>query len=111
MRIGVAAAQGIASGAAARAALAAKRGLEVGAERDLWEYSVETLEGLGEWLLARTLAGAERRAAGARAIEKVGCAIRHVREIDSARKGTWGTYDLERLHEIWIEKLKRRLDS
>ncbi|HEY2523880.1 MAG TPA: DUF4838 domain-containing protein, partial [Candidatus Binataceae bacterium] len=118
MRVGVAAARAIASGAAAGASadaavrmeLAAKRDLEVGAERDLWEYSVETLEGLAQWLLARTLTGAERHAVGAQAIEKVGRAIRHLREIDSARKGTWVTYDLERLHEIWLEKLKRRLD-
>ncbi|HTQ24359.1 MAG TPA: DUF4838 domain-containing protein, partial [Candidatus Binataceae bacterium] len=109
MRIGVAAAQAIVSGAAGAPADATAR-VEVGAERDLWEYSAETLEGMAGWLKARTLTGAERRATGAQAIERVDRAIRHVWEIDSVRKGTWGTHDLERLHEIWLEKLKRRLD-
>ena len=84
---------------------------QVGAERDLWEYSAEVLEGVAQWLEARTLMGTERRATGAQAIEKVDRAIRHIREIDSALKGTWGAYDLERSHKLWLEGLRRRLDE
>jgi hypothetical protein len=84
---------------------------EVGAERDLWEYSAEALQGVAQWLEARTLTGAERSATGAQAIEKVDRAIRHIHEIDYALKGTWGDYDLERSHKLWLEELRRRLDE
>jgi hypothetical protein len=110
MREGAAAAEAIVSGAAGEPGDAAMR-LEVGAERDLWKYSAEALEGVAQWLHARTLTGAERRATGAQAVARVDRAIRHVREIDSALKGAWGAYDLERLHGIWFERLKRRLDG
>jgi hypothetical protein len=109
MREGVAAAKAIIEGAAGELSDAARP--EVGAERNLWEYSAEALEGVAQWLEARTLTGAERRATGAQAIEKIDRAIRYVREIDSALKGTWGAYDLERLHGIWLERLRRRLDE
>ena len=107
MREGVAAVEAIVEGGASGDAAPP----EVGAERDLWEYSAEALEGLTHWLEARTLTGAERRATGAQAIEKVDRAIRHIHEIDSALKGVWGAYDLERSHRIWLEGLKRRLDE
>ena len=110
MREGVAAAEAIISGAGAGSGDAAARP-EVGAERDLWEYSAEALEGVAQWLEARTLTGAERRATGAQAVEKVDRAIRHIHEIDPALKGTWGAYDLERLHGNWLEALRRRLDE
>ncbi|HZZ08195.1 MAG TPA: DUF4838 domain-containing protein [Candidatus Binataceae bacterium] len=84
---------------------------EVGAQRDLWEYSAEALEGVAQWLEARTLAGAERTAMGAQAIEKVDRAIRHVRAVGPVLKGTWGAYDLERSHGIWLEGLRRRLEE
>jgi len=109
MHEGVAAAEAVISGAGAELGAAARR--EVGAERDLWEYSADTLEGLAQWLEARTLTGAERRATGAQAIEKVDRAIRHIHEIDSALKGTWGAYDLERSHRVWLDGLRRRLDE
>jgi hypothetical protein len=48
---------------------------------------------------------------GAQAIEKIDRAVRHIDEIDSALKGTWGTYDLPYLHEIWLDRLRRRLDE
>lgn len=109
MREGVAAAEAIIEGAAGAADAPARP--EVGAERNLWEYSAEALEGLAQWLQARTLTGAERRATGVQAIEKIDRAVRRVREIDSALKGTWGAYDLERSHGIWLERLRRRLDE
>ncbi|HVB80725.1 MAG TPA: DUF4838 domain-containing protein, partial [Candidatus Binataceae bacterium] len=110
MRDGMAAAEAIIEGAAGALGGAATRP-EVGAERDLWEYSAEALEGVAQWLEARTLTGAERRATGAQAIAKVDRAARHVREIDFALKGAWGTYDFERFHGIWLERLRRRLDE
>jgi hypothetical protein len=110
MREGVAAAEAVISGARAESGNATARP-EVGAERDLWEYSAEALKGVAQWLEARTLTGAERRSRGAQAIEKVDRAIHHIHEIDSALKGTWGAYDLERSHRVWLEGLKRRLDE
>ncbi len=110
MREGMAAAEAVVSGMGAEASNATARS-EVGAERDLWEYSAEALQGVAQWLEARTLTGADRRAMGAQAIEKVDRAIRHIHEIDSALKGTWGAYDLERSHMLWLEGLRRRLDE
>ena len=109
MREGVTAAAAIIESAVGEWDDAAR--LEVGAERNLWEYSAEALEGVAQWLEARTLTGGERTATGAQAIEKVDRAIHHIREIDSALKGTWGAYDIERFHEIWLEGLRRRLDE
>ena len=109
MREGMAAATAIIEGAVGELGDAVRP--EVGAERNLWEYSAEALEGVAQWLEARTLTGAERSATGAQAIEKVDRAVRHIREIDSALKGTWGAYDLEHLHGIWLERLRRRLDE
>ena len=70
MRDGMAAAEAIVSGDARELGDAAVLP-QVGAERNLWEYSAEALEGLAQWLQARTLTGTERRATGAQAIEKV----------------------------------------
>jgi hypothetical protein len=109
MREGMAAAEAIIEDGARESGGAARP--EVGAERDLWEYSAEALQGVAQWLEARTLTGADRRATGAQAIEKVDRAIRHIHEIDSALKGTWGAYDLERSHMLWLEGLRRRLDE
>jgi hypothetical protein len=110
MREGIAAAEAVIDGAAGELDDGVARP-EVGAERDLWEYSAEVLEGVAQWLEARTLTDAERRAMGAQAIEKIDRAVRHIGEIDSAQKGTWGTYDLPYLHEIWLDRLRRRLDE
>ena len=109
MREGMAAAEAIIEDGARESGGAARP--EVGAERDLWEYSAEALQGVAQWLEARTLTGADRRATGAQAIEKVDRAIRHIHEIDSALKGTWGAYDSERSHMLWLEGLRRRLDE
>jgi Domain of unknown function (DUF4838) len=109
MHEGIAAAEAIISGAREESGEAAQP--EVGAERDLWKYSAEVLEGIAQWLEARTLTGAERRATGTQAIERIDRAIGNIHEIDSALKGTWGAYDLERFHRIWLDGLKRRLDE
>ncbi len=110
MREAVAAAGVVLDGASSGAADSALR-LEISARRNLWKYSAQALEGLAGWLEARTLTGAERSDAGARAIEKVDAAISHIRDIDSRFKGTWGEYDLERNREIWLAALRRRLDE
>lgn len=106
MREAVAAADAILDDSGALAAAA-----EVGAERDLWKYSAEVLEGIAQWLEARTLAGADRRTTGERAIDKIGGAIRHVRTIDPRLKGSWGAYDLDRFRDVWLDALRRRLDG
>ena len=109
MREGMAAARAVIEGTVGE--LDGAMRLEVGAERNLWEYSAEALEGVAQWFEARTLTGVERSATGAQAIGKIDRAIRHVREIDSALKGTWGVYDFERSHGSWLERLRRRLDE
>jgi len=111
MREAIAAAEAIIEGAAARAEGDAAVQPEVGAQRNLWEYSAEALEGVAQWLEARTLAGAERTAMGAQAIEKVDRAIRHVHAIGPMLKGTWGAYDLDRSHGVWLERLRRSLEE
>ncbi len=110
MREGIAASEAMIEGAAGELGDVAER-LEVGAQRNLWEYSAEVLEGVAQWLEARTLTGDERRAMGLRAIDKIDCAVRHVRDIDSTLKGTWGADDFERLREIWLERLRRPFDE
>jgi hypothetical protein len=111
MREAIAAAEAIIEGVAARAMCDAAVQPEVGAQRNLWEYSAEALEGVAQWLEARTLAGAERTALGAQAIERVDRAVRHVHAIGPMLKGTWGAYDLDRSHGIWLEGLRRRLEE
>jgi hypothetical protein len=85
--------------------------MEISAERDLWEYSTAALEGLAGWLEARRLMGAERIAAGTRAIQKINDATDHIRNLDCRFKGTWGEYDLERLREQSVEALRRHLED
>jgi len=81
------------------------------AEKDLWRYSSEVLAGLSDYLGARALAGAERRARGAEAIAKVAKSIERMRRIDLEIKGTWGAYDLEWIREVWLRALERGLDD
>jgi hypothetical protein len=77
----------------------------------LWRYSSEALGGLSDYLGARALSGAERRARGAAAIAKIANSIERVRGIDLEIKGTWGAYDLEWLRELWLRALERGLDD
>jgi hypothetical protein len=81
------------------------------AERQLWHYSAEVLEGLADYLAALELQGAARTTAGNTAIARVSDAIGIVRGIDLEIKGTWGAYDLEWIREIWLSALKRGLDQ
>src|SRR5262249_49609535 len=65
---------------------------EVGAERDLWKYSAETLEGLARWLGAETLTAAERSAGGYRAIEDMRCAMYARLVLRSRARGVRSTW-------------------
>jgi len=80
------------------------------AERQLWTYSAQVLEGLSAYLAAKDASGAERARMGDAAIAQIADAITHVREIDLEIKGTWGAYDLEWIREFWIAALKRGLE-
>ncbi len=81
------------------------------AEKDLWRYSSDVLAGLSDYLGALGQPGADRRIGGEAAIAKIRGAIEHVRDIDPEIKGTWGTYDLEWIREIWLGALARALDG
>jgi hypothetical protein len=81
-----------------------------GAERQLWTYSADVLEGMSAYLAAKDAAGAERMRMGETAIAQIAGAIARVREIDLEIKGTWGAYDLEWIRELWIAALKRGLE-
>jgi len=79
----------------------------VEAERKLWSYGMETLAGLDEYLAA-TEAG-QPASRGQAALDSLRAAMRWMREIQRDIKGTWGTFDLERFHSIWMEQLRARL--
>ena len=37
-------------------------------------------------------------------------ALARMRAIQADLKGTWGTFDIERFHSIWMEQLRARLE-
>ncbi len=79
------------------------------AERKLWKYGLETLSGLSEYLAA--FAGNQPQTRGKVALDMIAGALRHMREIQAGFKGTWGSFDLERLHSVWIENMRARLET
>jgi Domain of unknown function (DUF4838) len=79
------------------------------AERKLWRYGLETLAGVGEYLAAR--AGNQPQARGKAALDSIRGALQRMREIQSDLKGTWGAFDMERFHSIWMENLRARLET
>ncbi len=79
------------------------------AERRLWRYGMETLGAIGEYLEAR--AGNQPLARGSAALEKMRNALRNMREIHIDLKGTWGAFDLERFHSVWLENMRARLQN
>jgi len=81
------------------------------AEKTLWRYSSDVLAGLSDYLGALQQTGVHRQIWGAAAITRVTDAIAHIRSIDPEIKGTWGSYDLEWIREIWIRALQRGLDG
>ncbi len=77
-------------------------------ERQLWSYGMETLAGLDEYLAAR--AGNQPASRGKAALDAMRNALRRMREIQADLKGTWGAFDLERFHPVWMELLRGRLE-
>jgi hypothetical protein len=76
-------------------------------ERQLWRYSVEVLESIVDYLAAK--GGRDRARRGEAAIKRIADAIEQIRAIDQRLKGTWGTYDLEWIRELWLNTLRRGL--
>ncbi len=80
-----------------------------GAEEELWNYSVEALSGIGDYIRAREEKGIVRHTLGDGAVALVATAIEHIHQIDPAVKGTWGAYDLEWIREVWLDGLRKNL--
>jgi hypothetical protein len=78
------------------------------AERALWQYGREVIDGVACYIEAASLSGGERRRHGERAIAAIGAAIEHVRGIDLSLKGTWGADDIEWMRELGLSALRRR---
>jgi hypothetical protein len=81
------------------------------AEEDLWNYSLEALSGIGDYLRAREEKGIVRHTLGEGAVALVATAIEHIHHIDPAIKGTWGAYDLEWIRELWLDGLRKNLGA
>ncbi len=81
------------------------------AERQLWKYSAQVLEGIVDYLGAKEFSGSERAERGEAAIKKIKDAIEIVRAIDLEVRGTWGAYDLEWIREMWLAALQRGLQE
>jgi uncharacterized protein DUF4838 len=94
--------------AAADTVIGDARGELTTAERALWQYGREVVDGIAAYIEAAGLAGDERRRRGEAAIGRIGAAITQVRGIDLPLKGTWGAYDLEWARESWLASLRRR---
>jgi hypothetical protein len=77
-------------------------------ERQLWSYGMETLAGLDEYLAAR--AGNQPASRGRAALDAMRKALQRMRAIQMGLKGTWGAFDLERFHSVWMELLRGRLE-
>lgn len=78
------------------------------AEVQLWDYGAATLDGLAEFLAALETTD---RARGEAAIARLSAALGLVRAIQADFKGTWGAFDLERFHQIWLARMQRELDQ
>jgi hypothetical protein len=81
------------------------------AERAIWQYGREVVNGVADYIEAAGETGDERRRRGAAAISQIGDAITHVRGIDLALRGTWGAYDVEWARDIWLAALRRRFGN
>ncbi len=83
---------------AAEHVLAARKLPLVAAERELWEYGLQTLTGIVEYS-----GGTSREAA----IGRIESALGHIRAIEPEIKGNWGAYDIDRFHQTWLGALRR----
>jgi hypothetical protein len=89
---------------------AANEGMKLaGAEAELWNYGLEVLSALGDYLRAREERGVVRMTLGESAIANINGAIDHIRKIDLDVRGTWGAYDLEWIREMWLNGLRKKL--
>jgi Domain of unknown function (DUF4838) len=77
------------------------------AERAIWQYGREVVDGIADYIAGAGLTGDERRRRGEAAISQIGEAITHVRGIDLPLKGTWGAHDIEWMRDIWLAALRR----
>ena len=77
------------------------------AERAVWQYGREVVDGLAEYIAAAA-DGPERSRRGAAAIARIAGAVVHLRAADERLKGTWGAHDIEWLREIWLAALRRK---
>jgi len=93
----------------ARQAKAKHSDVLAGAEEDLWNYSIEVLSGIGDYIRAREEKGIVRHTLGDGAVALVATAIEHIHHIEPDIKGTWGAYDLEWIRELWIDGLRKNL--
>ncbi|HVN63736.1 MAG TPA: DUF4838 domain-containing protein [Candidatus Binataceae bacterium] len=82
-----------------------------GAEREIWRYSANVLAAISEYLVARADSAADRRERAEAAIAKIKESITIIRAIDLDAKGTWAAFDLEWIRELWLEGMRRGLDS
>jgi hypothetical protein len=86
------------------------------AERALWQYGREVVDGIADYIEAAAATADDRHRlrdaavnkSAEAAINKIGDAISHVRGIDLLLKGTWGAYDIEWARDIWLAGLRRR---
>ncbi len=81
----------------------------VEAEEELWNYGLEVLSAIGDYLRAREERGIVRKTLGDGAVGGFADAIEHIRAIAPELKGTWGAYDLEWIRELWLDALRRSL--
>jgi len=81
------------------------------AERALWQYGREVVDGIADYVEAAALIGDDWRRRGSDAIDRIGEAVTHVRDIDLPLKGTWGAYDIEWVRNIWMTALRRRFGN
>ena len=82
-----------------------------GAEEDLWNYSLEVMSGIGDYIRAREEKGIVRHTLGDGAVALVATAIEHIHHINAEIKGTWGAYDLEWIRELWLDGLRKNLGA
>jgi Domain of unknown function (DUF4838) len=82
-----------------------------GAEANLWNYSLEALSGIGDYIRALEEKGIVRHTLGDGAVALVATAIEHIHQIAPAYKGTWGSYDIEWIREIWLDGLRKELGT
>jgi hypothetical protein len=81
------------------------------AERAVWQYGREVVDGIADYIEAAALTGLERRRLGSSAIDRIGEAVAHLRGIGFPLKGTWGAYDIEWVRGVWLAALGRRFGN